>query len=86
MNFKRDSPRQRKLSLNKIPSKEDIICIHSIAYYVIFCKVIKRRYNMEINEVIKDLSLYENIIVRIHKKLLNKIFHRIRIEIVNKIL
>lgn len=41
---------------------------------------------MKIEEIIQDLNLYEKAIIKIHRKLFNRIFHKIRIEIVNKIL
>ena len=41
---------------------------------------------MKIEEIVKDLSLYERIILKIHKKLFTKLYHYIRIEIINAIL
>jgi len=41
---------------------------------------------MEIEEILKELNLFERIIVKIFRKTFTKIFNCIRIEIVNNIL
>jgi len=40
----------------------------------------------KLDEVIKELNLRERIIYKIHKKIFRKIYHIIRINIVNSIL
>lgn len=41
---------------------------------------------MKIEEIIKDLNLYEKAIIKIHRKIFNKMFHKTRIMIINNIL
>ena len=48
------------------------------------CKQFTKGYNMNMKN--NNYSLYERIILKIHKKLFTKIYHKVRIEIVNSIL
>lgn len=41
---------------------------------------------MKIEEIVRNLSLYERIILKIHKRLFTKVYHCIRIELINNIL
>ena len=41
---------------------------------------------MEIEEIVKELNLYERAILKIHKKMFNKVSNIIRVQIVNNIL
>ena len=48
---------------------------------------VKEKYTKKhILNLSKDHNLYERIILKIHKRLFTKIYHKIRIEIVNSVL
>lgn len=41
---------------------------------------------MEIKDLVKELNIYERIVIRLHKKLFMKVYHSMRINVVNVIL
>lgn len=50
----------------------------------LFASGYRKGYNMDMKN--NNYSLYERIILKLHKRLFTKIYHKIRIEIVNNIL